>query len=909
VNALWQVHLSPEAATALRDASRSAAATIGAGLDDLSRRGPAAVELVDDGTEWTGNLIAGDYLVTAAGRESDQRIIVVRIALLDEHGAHRAVDVLPLKLSTRRTLGGVLQGLDLDLRYTFRALSRARLFTAVVIATLAIGFGGATALLDIVHTVYGSALPFGDGDRLVRLRNANVSPNGEIRRYNLTPSDFDMLRTRNRSFSEVVAMGGRSISLVGDGPAERVSAVGVSANWSQTLRLSPVVGRTFTPEEERAGTDAGVGLISYALWQRRFGGDSAVVGQALRYDGGAITIIGVMPANINYPYDAAVWMPWTFHVTNTTASSLNVVARLADAATLESARTDAERVHAERQAANLHRSATSFDVATVRSDFIRDDARTIQALSFAVLFLLVLACANVANLLVARFTTRRAELGLRAALGGRRDQQIRQMLLESFVLFATGAAGGMLLGNWLRRFLAVTIPDDFRTELGFVETNVGSGVAALTLVVGLTCGLAVGIIAALRAARTDPMMLVRQGGRATIGRGDRRMFDVLVASQLSFSLVLLVGASVLIGRFRELSSTHPGYELADVATMRLTIEQDRYSDGDARNRLVSTIEDRLAAVPGVSAVGITTVNPLCCGDWGAPIEIEGRPVSPNEPATLVAHSYVSPGYFDAMTIRLRRGTGFDRADRPNGPQTVVIDEEFAKMAWPGQDAMGKRVRLARPDQPWRTVIGIAPVTEHEAEMRAAWFLPYYQNPTGPSTEQLHVMVRRSPAVSLESLRGVIAEIDPALAVYAMTTMEALQDERTSQDRLGAIVSGVFAVFGLVLAAFSLYGLLSYSVELRRGEMGIRMALGASRGSIVSLVFRQAVTRLAAGITLGLALAIGVNQLLRGTIEGLDWVPWQTLLTLTVLMTVVTAAAALAPAVRATRVDPIRSLRG
>jgi predicted lysophospholipase L1 biosynthesis ABC-type transport system permease subunit len=241
--------------------------------------------------------------------------------------------------------------------------------------------------------------------------------------------------------------------------------------------------------------------------------------------------------------------------------------------------------------------------------------------------------------------------------------------------------------------------------------------------------------------------------------------------------------------------------------------------------------------------------------------------------------------------------------------TVVIDEEFARMAWPGQDAMGKRVRVARPNQPWRTVVGIVPVTEHEAEMRAAWFLPYYQDPNGPSTEQLHVMVRRADGVSLESLRNVVAQIDPALAVYGMTTMEALQLERTSQDRLGAIVSGVFAVFGLVLAGFSLYGLLSYSVELRRGEMGIRMALGASRSAIVSLVLRQAVTRLAAGITLGLALAVGVNQLLRGAIEGLDWVPWQTLVTLTALMTVVTGAAALAPALRATRVDPIRALRG
>ena len=875
-------------------------------------RGPEMVEMVDGGPEWTGHVAAGDYLITVAGRGSDQRIVVVRISLSDEHGAHRVVDVLPLKLSTRRTLGSFLQGLDLDLRYTLRSLRRTPLFAIVVIATLALGFGGATALLDIVYTVYRSALPFGDGDRLVRLRNANTSPDGETRRYNLTPSDFEILRSGNRSFSGVVAMAGRSIALVGDGPAERVSAIGVSPSWTQTLRLGPILGRSFTPEEEQAGADATVGLISYALWQRRFGGDSAVLGQSLRHDGGSITIVGVMPPNINYPYDAAVWTPWSFRVTDTSASSLNVVARLADGVTIEAARADAARIHTARQAANLHRSATSFDVATVRSDFIREDARTLQALSAAVFFLLVLACANVANLLVARFTTRRGELGLRAAHGGRRDLQVRQILLESLVLFAGGAVSGMLLGNWLRRLLTVTVPDTFRTELGFTSTGVGSSVAVLMLAAGLACGVAVGIIAALRAARTDPMMLVRQGGRASLGRGDRRMFDVLVASQLSFSLVLLVGASLLIGRFRELSSTHPGYELDGVSTMRLTIEQARYHSAEARNQLVRALEERVSTVPGVAAVGITTVNPLCCGDWAAPIEVEGRPVAPNEPATLVAHSYVSPGYFDAMTIPILRGTGFDGSDRPNMPMTVVIDEEFARMAWPGQEALGKRVRLARPDQPWRTVVGVVPVTDHEAEMRAAWFLPYYQDPVGPSTEQLHIMVRRSGAVSalsMESLRDVVAKIDPSLAVYGISTMEALQADRTSQDRLGAVVSGAFALFGIMLAGFSLYGLLSYSVELRRGEMGVRLALGASRGSIVSLVLRQAAMRLAAGVTLGLVLALGLNQVLRGAIEGLDWVPWQTLAMLTVLMTGVTAVAAMAPAVRATRVDPIRSLRG
>ncbi|MGH7467989.1 MAG: ABC transporter permease [Longimicrobiales bacterium] len=302
MSARWQVHLSPEAAAALRAVEHDAAALLGAALDELTRNGRAQVAIDQDAHEWSGHQAVGDYLLTIAGRAGDARIIVVRITRVDEHPAHHAVDVLPLKLFTRRTLGSLLQGLDLDLRYTLRALRRAPLFATVVMATLALGLGGATALLDIVHTVYGSALPFAESDRLLRLRNANTSPNGEVRRYNLTPSDFELLRTGNRSFGEVVAQIGRSISLVGDGPAERVSAIGVSANWARTLGVRPILGRTYTPDEERVGSDAGLGLISHALWQRRFAGDSSVLGQVLRYDGGVITIVGVMPAGINYPY-------------------------------------------------------------------------------------------------------------------------------------------------------------------------------------------------------------------------------------------------------------------------------------------------------------------------------------------------------------------------------------------------------------------------------------------------------------------------------------------------------------------------------------------------------------------------------------------------------------------------------
>lgn len=903
----WDVHLSPEAEAALREASRSGAAEVAGALDALSRQGPALVTIEQDGPAWVGRLPAGDRVLTVAGRAGDPRLVVVSITLTERLTTSSAVEVLPLPPSTRRRLGARLEGFELDLRYTFRVLRRSPLFAAVVILTLAIGFGGATALLDIVRAVYAGALPFGDGDRLVRLRNINVAPGTEARRYNLTPRDVEFLRADAEVFASVVAMAGRSMSLIGDGPAERVSAIGVSPRWTQTLQIQPALGRGFTIEEELAGSNAGVGLISHSLWQRRFGGDSSAIGQRLDYDGGSLRVIGVMPRSLNYPYDAAVWTPWTFDL-DSRASSLNVVGRLADGMTLDGARVAAGRIHETRLAAGLQGSATGYDVATLRADFIREEGRTIQALTIAVGFLLILACVNVANLLVARFTGRRAELGVRAALGGRRDQQVRQLLFETVLLFAAGALGGLALAVWLRRLLAVTIPDDFTTELGFGATDIGAASIAGALALGALAGLLVGIIVSRRAVRTDVNALIRQGGRGSLATGDRRMFDTLVGLQMSLSLALLVGASLLIGRFRSLTTADPGYDLTSVRTMRLTLEQERYRAGEARTQLVRSLEERLSALPGVEAIGITTVNPLCCGDWGTPIEVEGRPVSPGEPATLIAHSYVTAGYFGVMGMRLRQGSAFSPTDQASGPLTVVINESFARMAWPGEDPLGKRVRSAFPDRPWRTVIGVVPDTDHEAEMRAAWFLPYHQDPTGASTEHLHIMTRQSAAVSTAMLQNAVREIDPALAVYGVSTMEALQQTRRSQDRLGAIVAGVFAVFGLVLAGFSLYGLLSYSVELRRGEMGLRMALGADRRDILSLVFRQAATRLVAGALLGVLLSFLMNQGLRAAVDGLPWVGWQTIGGLVLMMLTVTVVAAVAPALRASRVDPVLAMR-
>lgn len=899
----WSVTVSAEAEQAIRDLHPRDQRRLARQLDVLAREGPGRIGVPDRVGCWRVSAGRQAMLVAPAG---DRALLLVRLEAVT---GVDWVGALPLSQRSRLALARALGGLGTDTRATWRSLRRSPVFTGVVILTLALGAGGATATMGITHAVHRGALPFEGADRLYRIRNLSETSGGDVRSYNVSSRDVHLLREQTRNFDGIAAQHGYSLSLVGDGEAERVAATGVSPGWARIMGLRPMLGRVFTPEEEALGRDAGVALISASLWTRRFGGDRALDRLALRYDGGILRIVGVMPPRFAYPYDADVWTPWTFDADEWRSSGLNVVGRLKAGLTAQAARDDVERVHAAiRTDLRGTTSATGMEVATLRADLIRDGAGTVNALTVAVLCLLLLTCANVASLLAARFVTRRGEIGLRAALGARAGRQMRPLVIEALTLFATGGAVGLLLAGWLQRLLGVLMPESLRTEV-MVGHGLATGVAAVSLLGFLAAGLVVGVVAAVRASRVDLASLVKEGSHRASRRDDRRMFDVLVIGQLGLSLVLLVGAGALIEHFRRLSTADPGYDLAGVETFRLTLEQERYATADARLRLVQALEEGLGAEPDVAAVGITTVNPLCCGNWGAPVEVEGRPIPPDGVPPLVHHSYVSPGFFGVMRLALRRGEGFGPADQRGTPPTVVVDEALARSFWPDQDPIGKRIRVAREGQPWRTVVGVAPVVTKEGEFTAQWYLPYHQDPLGASTAQLHLMVRARGAGAAASVRRAVHRIDPGLALHGVTTMTALAQERLAPDRIGAVVSGLFAAFGMVLAGFSLYGLLSYSIASRAAELGIRMALGASRRNIVSLVLHQAGVRLVVGLLAGCVLALGMNQVLRGLVAGVEWVRPATLGGLLCVLAAVAGLASLFPVRRALALDPARVLNG
>ena len=812
-----------------------------------------------------------------------------------------------VSLRLRHGPGEWLEDAAADARLGLRSFVRRPGFSASVILTLGLGLGGTTAVFGALHGVYLAALPFDEPDRLVRLRSQGTSASGTSLLWNMPDRDVVAIREASRTLSSVVAMRGGSLVLLGDGQPQRVGATAVGEGWLQTLGVTPVLGRGFTPDEEALGRDAGVAILSHGLWTDRFGGDPDILGREVAHTSGAFVVVGVLPPGFRYPYDALLWTPLRLDPNNYRAHDLNVVGRLSEGVTLEQARSEMGRIYDRLEASD---PATALDdgvdVTPVRLDYIRDDGRVVQALMAAVGFLFLLACLNVANLLAARFVDRDHELGIRAALGAGRSRQLRQLLTETVVLFLAGGAAGLLVVWALGDAFAALIPEVLTDQLAVGTSAFGVVPVAVGLALSLVAGLVFGGIGAMRASGADARGALRSGGRASTAGS--RLHGTLVVGQLALSLVLLLAAGVMVDHFRALRGSDPGFRTADVHTFRISLADRRWQDPEVKWGLLRALEERLAAVPGIQGVGFTSVNPLCCGDWGADVEVEGRPNAPDAPPLRIHHRYVTPSYFEVMGIPIRQGSAFAPGDRPGQPGTVVVDESMARRFWPGEDPVGRRVRWDAPGQGWRTVVGVVGDIDEEGDYTEGWYLPVYQDPTGRSAEHLHVMVRSSDAGILGTVRSVVAEVEPTLAVYEPSSMEALRARLLRQDRLGSIVSIAFAAFGTLLAGLGLYGLLAYLVSSRTREIGTRMALGAPRAGIASMVLRRAGRLVGLGLAVGGVLSVASAPLL-GRLLGRTEPPGVGVLcVLGAVLALVTVAAALAPALRAARIDPVEAVR-
>ncbi len=575
-----------------------------------------------------------------------------------------------------------------DLRLALRGVRRSPGFAVVVVLTLALGIGATTAIFSVVNTAFLRALPFPDADRLVRIRNYSLSPAGERTRYGVTPRNYARLRDQSRTLSDTVALLAESATLTGGAAPERVAVVGVSEGWTPVLGVRLVAGRTFSAGEERVGRASHVAIVGAALWHRRFGGDPDVLGRELLLDGERFTIVGVMPDRFAFPYDAEMWLPLAIDPNQATGGSLAVFGRLAGGVTLEAVRSELETI-ARRSEADfpLTNRGVGLDAMPIRDSFMDGQDRIVLALLASVGFLLLMACANVANLLLVRGMAREREVAVRAALGASRWRRFRQALAESVVLSAAGGGVGLLVAAWLSGSLAALVPAVLDRQIDVAGAPLDARVLAFAVIAAIATGLVFGSAPAWSASSRRALEALRDGGRSGGSARSRRLLRLFVVGEVALAVALLAGAAAMVLSFERLTRTALGFDADRVATMQVSLDGPRDQDGPRRAAFVTTALEALRATPGVTAAALTTVNPLCCGDWGARISVEGLSAPPGA-RFHVAHQYVAPGYFHAMKIPIVAGRDFTGADRRTSQPVVIVDERFAHRFWPGQDPLG-----------------------------------------------------------------------------------------------------------------------------------------------------------------------------------------------------------------------------
>lgn len=803
-----------------------------------------------------------------------------------------------------------------DLRYAVRSLLRWPGFTFVAVLTLALGIAANTAAFSLISSILLRPLPLQDPDRVVRVREVR-GEGGENQVMSLTPRTWKLWRRDSRAFQDIAASTGAELNLTGGDAPERFDGASISANFFSVLGIRPILGRDFRPEESEPGKD-GVVLLGHSVWQRRFGGNPNVLGTNLTLNGRVHVVIGVMPPALSHPYEAEMWIPLGANPPHENANYLYTPGRLAPGVSLEKAEADLAALASHLTDQYSPKSApTGAKLTPLHEELVGSIRPLLIALLAAAGFVLLIACANVSNLLLARSLEQSREVAIRSALGASPGRLARLYVAQSLTLTLCGCAAGLLLAMWSIDSLVSFSPIateaiqefDARARLD-VATLIYSVLAAVAV------GIAFGLVPALRAARTDPQAALREQDRSsTAGPGGRRMLGLLVIAELAIALVLLVGAGLLMQSFNKVYRQDRGFDPKGVLTVELSFPRSRYADLRSRAELLRGSLERIRALPGVISAGATSVQPLFPGTWTAPFSVEGKPAPENPGYYLTHHRVVTPDYFSTLHIPLVQGRTFTEQDGPDAPIVVVVSHSLAERYWPGEEAVGKRVKLglANGDDPWMTVIGVVgTLRETEDEnLKApdAWYLAYSQDGGGfYDSMTLVVRTEQDPRALVPGVSKAVWAVDPDLAVFNISTMEDLLGRSVRQERFAALLVGLFGALGLLLAVVGVYGVVSYLSGQRTREIGLRIALGASRGDVLRLVLRQGMPLVAAGVAIGVLVALGLTRLAQSLLFEVSATDPATFLACAVLLLGVAFTACLLPAARATRLDPLDALR-
>ncbi len=800
-----------------------------------------------------------------------------------------------------------------DVRFAARQLGRAPGFAVTAAITLALGIGATTAIFSVVHAVVLRPLPFPDPHRVVV-----VGEEWEGQGSDASVGNFHDWRTNATSFSALAAEQGFSFNLsIGDVP-ERVIGSRVTYTWFEVLGIRPLHGRVFTREEDTPGNDRVV-VLSHRLWTRRFGADPRVVGQELTLNAVAHTIIGVMPSQFDVTTSSEeLWTPVAFtpvQLAEHDEHYLNVIGRLAPGTSLDQANAELRTVYAQVQARSPNDQQINQGIAEpLHRRMVGDYRQRLLVLLGAVVLVLLIACGNVANLLLARGGVRRKEIALRAAIGAGRGRIVRQLLTETVVLAATGAALGVGVA-WLAvpALVAATPEGVPRLEQARLD-----GVAlAFALGSAIFSALVAGLAPALRAARTDLHGTLNEGGRSGTA-GHDRLRTLLVAAEVGLAIVLLVGAGLLIRSALHLQRVDPGFDPRGLLTARVTLPAAHYQGPERVVLAFEEIADALSATPGVESAGASTGVPMTPGDNGNGLLAEGKPPD-TENFVNARLAIVTLNYPRTMRMPLRRGRLFSASDRRGGPRVAVVNEAAARALFPGEDPLGKRFACCdgTPGQPgWRTIVGVVGNMRSRGpaqEARPEFFLPIAQAPDVAWTwiQRSMTVVARSRTGDASALipaaRAAVKRVDSTLPIYQVRSMEQRLQASVAQARFNTLLMLMLGAIGLVLSAIGVYGVIGYFVTHRQHEIGIRMALGAKGVDVVRLVLLQGMHPVAIGIALGLAAVYASSRLLAAYVHGVTTTDPLTFAAVVAVLTVVALVATLLPARRAVRVDPTRVL--
>lgn len=807
-----------------------------------------------------------------------------------------------------------------DVRFTLRNLRQSPGFTAAALVTIALGIGAVTAVTTLVNAVLVRSLPYDDADRIVFLR-------GETRRdtpaaFPLGYQDLQDLSSERGLFTAVSPVTGvRSFNLAAGGEVEHISGEMVGPEYFDALGVSLLTGRMFGPEEARPPSAARVAVISHDLWRRRFAADPQVVGRTLSLNDRTFEVIGVADEGFRGITDEArVWLPigaahyiYGPHYTDMRMFRwLSGVARLRDGVSVGQAdagvRAAADRMTQAWPKENGHLTITA---APLAETFFGDVRMPLLALLAASAFVLLIGCVNVSNLLLARGASRQKELAVRLTLGAGRWRLVRQLLTESLTLVALGALAGIGLA-WV---LTSTMSTAAQSQLAsFIAVRLDARVLAFTVAVSAAAAVLFGLLPALAASRLSPVDGMKDGGRsATAGTGRRRLQTALVAIEVTLSLTLLAGAALMTKGFARFLSTDLGFEPERLLSLRLDLTADKYRENARFWSVARDVVERAGALPGVEAVTVEGPGFPTGGFYGISFRREGA--APDDPDVTGFRHHVTPGYFSALGVPLLAGRDFSADDRANAPAALVVSEGFARKYWPGRNPVGQRLLSAGPGTPIPfTVVGLVKDVEHSGleagglEDPDVYLALYQFPPRTPAVLTVMARVAGDPSAAIPALQRAVRDAVPDLPAYDVQTMAQRLDQQTARGRYAVFVMAGFALLALVLASVGVYGLISYNVAQRTREIGIRVALGATRGDIVRMVLRRGALSLLAGIAAGLACVVALGRLIAGMLYGLDPLDAWVLGGAALSLGVIGLAASWWPAFRASRIDPLVAMR-